>query len=62
MELAISMGKKKKSDEASTKEAPKTGKKKLSVSALLARMESNPDKPNKTCTSNKAKPKAAPKV
>lgn len=52
---------KKKSDEASTKEAPKAGKK-LSVSAVLASMESNPDKPNKTSTSNKPKPKAAPKV
>ncbi|KAL0355760.1 UNVERIFIED_CONTAM: ABC transporter F family member 4 [Sesamum radiatum] len=51
---------KKKSDEGSTK-AKQGGKEKLSVSALLASMDTKPDKPKKVASS-KPKPKVAQKV
>ncbi|CAA0838865.1 ABC transporter F family member 4 [Striga hermonthica] len=54
---------KKKSDEAATgTKSKQSGKEKLSVSAMLASMDSKPDKPKKGPTFSKLKPKAAPKV
>ncbi|KAL3619388.1 ABC transporter F member 4 [Castilleja foliolosa] len=56
------MGKKKSDEGAAGTKAKQGGKEKLSVSAMLASMDTKPDKPKKgPSTSSKPKPKAAPK-
>ncbi|GER30399.1 ABC transporter F family member 4 [Striga asiatica] len=56
------MGKKKSDESAAGTKAKQSSKEKLSVSAMLASMDSKPDKPKKGPTSSKPKPKAAPKL
>ncbi|XP_057795244.1 ABC transporter F family member 4-like [Salvia miltiorrhiza] len=57
------MGKKKSDEVAAGSKSKQGGKEKFSVTELLASMDAKPDKPKKTSAStNKPKPKAAPKA